>query len=80
MESVRYFCHDFIHRGTTYMYLNKVAPLFITFYQIFGRRRTPSARQSLLLLRIDRLIARISSSLELYRAPRSGSFTLAMRS
>ena len=54
---------------------NIVAPLFITFCQMFGRSHTPSARPSLLMFRIDRPIARISSSLVLYRVPRSGSFT-----
>ena len=38
---------------------------------MFGRRRTPSARPSLLMFCIDRPIARISSSLVLYRVPRS---------
>ena len=56
---------------------NIIAPLFIIFYQMFGRHRTPSACPSLLMFRIDRPISRISSSLVLYRAPRSGSFTLA---
>ena len=41
---------------------NIVASIFITFCQMVGRRRTPSARPSLLMLRIDRHIARISSS------------------
>ena len=37
------------HRSTTFMYLQYSPPLlFITFCQMFGRRRTPSARQSLL--------------------------------
>ena len=54
---------------------NTVAPLFITSSQMFGRRRP-----SLLLFRIDRPIASISSSLVLYRVPRNGSFTLAKRS
>ena len=40
---------------------NIVAPLFITFCQMFGRRRTPSARPSLPMFRTDRPIARISS-------------------
>ena len=43
---------------------------------MFGRRRTPSARPSLLKFRIDRPIVRISSSLILYRVPRSGSFIM----
>ena len=38
------------------------SPLFITFFQMFGRHRTPSARPSLLMFRIDRPIARINSS------------------
>ena len=38
---------------------NIVAPLFITFCQMFGRRRTPSARPTLLMFRIDCPIARI---------------------
>ena len=57
--------------------LNVVAPLFITFYQIFRRRCTQSERPSLLMFRIDRHIA---PSLVLYRDSRSGSFTLAKRS
>ena len=44
-----------------------IAPLFITFYQVFGRRRIPSARPSWLMFNIDRSIARISSYLVLYR-------------
>ena len=44
---------------------------------MFGRRHKPSARPSLLMFRIDRHIARISSSLVLYRDPRSGCYTLA---
>ena len=40
----------------------------------------PSARTSLLMLRIDRPIARINSSLVLYRVPQSDSFTLVKRS
>ena len=50
-----------------------VAPLFITFCQMFGRRCAPSARPSLLMFRTDHPIIRISSSLVLYRVPRSGS-------
>ena len=46
----------------------------MTFCQMFGRRRAPSERSSLLMFHIDRPIARISSSLVLYRVPRSGSF------
>ena len=38
---------------------------------MFGRRRTPSERPSLLMFRIDHPIARISSYLVLYRVPRS---------
>ena len=41
---------------------------------MFGRRRTTSERPSLLMLRIDRPITRVSSSLVLYRVPRSGFF------
>ncbi|KAJ4442037.1 hypothetical protein ANN_11903 [Periplaneta americana] len=44
---------------------------------MFGRRRTPSARPSLLMFRIDRPKARISSSLVLYRVPRSGPIVIA---
>ena len=40
---------------------------------MFGRRRTLSARSSLLMFRIDRPIARISLFVVLYRVPRSGS-------
>ena len=42
---------------------------------MFGRHYTPSMCPSLLMFRIDHLIARISSSLVLYRVPHSGSFT-----
>ena len=42
--------------------------------QIFGKRRTQSACPSLLMSHIVRPIAQISSSLVLYRVPRSGSF------
>ena len=81
MATIQYFWHGFIHRGTTFMYLQySRSPLFITFCQMFGRRRTPSARPSLLMFCIDRSIARINSSLVLYRVPRSGSFTLVKRS
>ena len=45
---------------------NIVAPLFITFCQMFERHRTPSACKFLLMFSIDRPIARISSSLLLY--------------
>ena len=57
-----------------------VAPLFYHVCQMFGRRRTPSARPFLLMFRIDRPIARISSSLVSFRVPRSGYFTVAKRS
>ena len=53
---------------------NLVAPLCITFCQMFRRRRTPSARPSLLMFRMDRPIARIISSLVLCRVPRSFFF------
>ena len=66
IASVRYFWHGYIHRCTTFMYLQyNRPPLFITFCQMFGRRRTPSARPSL-MFRIDRPMDRISSSLGLY--------------
>ena len=81
MATVRYFWHGFIHKGTTFMYLQySRSPLFITFCQMFGKRHTPSAHSSLWMFRTDSLIARISSSLVLYRVPRSTSFTLANRS
>ena len=51
--------------------LNIVTPLLIIFNQMFGMRRTPSARPSLLIFRTDHPIARISSSLVVYRVPRS---------
>ena len=54
---------------------NIVTLPLITFYHIFGRHRTPSARPSLLMFRADRPIVRISSSLVLYRIPRSGSYS-----
>ena len=38
---------------------------------MFGSRRTPSARPSLLMFRINGSIARVSSSIVLYRVPRS---------
>ena len=71
MATVWYFWHGFVHRGTTFMYLQysrPPPPLFITFYQMFRRCRTPSARPSLLMFRIDRPTARISSSRVLYRS------------
>ena len=74
MEKIRYFSYGFIQHLCTF---NIVTLLFITFCKISGRRSTPSARPSLLMFRIDRPIARISSSLVLYRVPRSVSFTLA---
>ena len=55
--------------------VNIVAPLFITFCQMFERHRTPLASPSLSMLRIDRPISRKSLSLVLYRVPHSGSFT-----
>ena len=59
--------------GVQHLYtINIDVPLFITFFQVFGSRRTPSGRPSLLMFRIDRPIARISSSLVLYRVPSSG--------
>ena len=51
-----------------------------SFFQMFGRRRTPSVRPSLLMFRIDLSIAWIISSLMLYRVPPSGSFILLKRS
>ena len=80
MVTVRYFCHGFIHMGTTFMYIQYSRPLFITFCQMFGMCRTLSPRQSLFMFCIDRPTARICSSLVLYRVSRSGSFTLAKRS
>ena len=50
-----------------------VAPLFILFCQMFESCRTPPASPSFLMFHIDRPIARICSSLVLYRTPRSGS-------
>ena len=47
---------------------------------MFGRRRTPSPRPSLLMFRTDRPIARLRSYFLLYRVPRSSSFILAKRS
>ena len=44
---------------------------------MFGKLRTPSARPSLFMFRIDRPRARIRLSLVLYRIPRSGSLILA---
>ena len=52
--------------------------LFFSFCHMFGSHRKLSARLSLLMFGIDRLIARISSSLVLYWVPRSGSFTLEL--
>ena len=51
---------------------NIVAPLFITVCQMFERRRSPSAHSSPFMFRTPRPIARISSSLVLYRVPRNG--------
>ena len=62
------------------MYLQYSRPLIYNICQMSERRRTPSVHPSLMLFRIDRPIARISSSLVLYRIPRSDSFTLAKRS
>ena len=42
------------------------APLYITFFQMFGRSPTPSVRPSLLMFRIGHPIAQIISSLMLY--------------
>ena len=71
MTTVRYFCHSFIDRGTTFMYLQyNGTPLFITFLLMFGSHHKPSARPYLMMLRIDRPIARISSFLVLYFVPR----------
>ena len=76
MTLVKNFWHGFFHMGTTFMYLQySRLPLFITFCQMFGRCCTPSAHPSLLMFCIDHPIAWISSSLVLYRVPRSGSFT-----
>ena len=55
MATVRYFYHGFIHSGTTFMYIQYSAPLFITFFQMFRRCRTPSARPSLLIFHIDHI-------------------------
>ena len=44
---------------------NIVAPLFITFRQMFGRHHTPSSRSSLLMFHIDHPKAWVSSSLVL---------------
>ena len=62
MTMVLYFWHDFNQRGTTFMYLKNTPLLFITICQTFGRHRTPLAHPSLLTFRMDRPIARISSS------------------
>ena len=61
MATVWYFWHGF----------NIVTPLFITVCQMFGSRRTPSVPPSLLVFCIDRSKARVSSSIVLYRVPRS---------
>ena len=55
---------------------NIVTPLIYQLLPNVWKCRTPSARPSLLMFSIDRPIARINSSLVLYRVPRSGSFTL----
>ena len=65
------------HRVQHSCTFNTVVPL-MTFCQMFGRRRSPSARPSLLIFRTDSPKARISSCPVLYRVLRSGSFTLAM--
>ena len=80
MTTVPYFWHGYIHSGTTFLYLQYSHPLIYHFCQMFGRRRTPSARPSLLMFSIDRPITRVSSFPVLYRVPRRGSFTLEKRS
>ena len=82
MATVLYFWHGFNHRGATFTVctFSITASLFITICHMLGRRHSPSARLSLLLLRTDRPIVRINSSLVLYRDLRSSSFTLAKRS
>ena len=79
MTTVQYFWHGFIHMATAFIYLQYSSPLFITFYQMFGVRRIPSAPHSLLMFLTDRPIASIRSSLVLYRVPRSVCFIFAKR-
>ena len=76
--TVWYFWHGFIQKGTTFMNLQYNRPLITTFCQMFGRRRTPSARPSL-LIRIDLPIARFKFISCDVPGPHSGSFTLAKR-
>ena len=58
MATVRYFWHSFIHRVLSFIYLqHSRPPSFITFFQMFGRRRKPSACPSFLVFHIDRHIA-----------------------
>ena len=64
MATVRKFWYGFIHRGTIFLYLKCSRSHHLSpFRQMFRRRRTPSARSSLLIFHIDPPIARISSSL-----------------
>ena len=77
MATVRYFWHGFIHRGTTFTYLQYSHPFIYYFCQTFGRRHTQSACPSLLMFSIDRPIARIISCV--VPGPSECSFTLTMR-
>ena len=58
MAAVQYFWHGFIHRDTTFSYLQSSRPPLFIFCQMFGRRRALSACPPLLMFRINRLIAR----------------------
>ena len=79
MARVRYFWRGFIHRAFICSF-SIIALLIYHLLPNVWKRCTPSERPSLLMFRTDRPIAQISSSLVLYRFPRSGSFSLAKRS
>ena len=57
-----------------------IVPPYLSIFQVFGGRSTPSARPTSFRFRLDRPIARISSSFVLYRVSRSGSLILVKRS
>ena len=75
MTTVRYFWHTFIHRGTTFMYLQYSRPLIYHFLpNIWKASYTISG-----WIFVEVPYWRISSPLVLYWVPRGVSFTLANR-
>ena len=60
------------HPGVPWLDYTPV-PLFITFCQMFGKRPYTNSASIFVAFHINRPLARISSSLVLYRVPRSGS-------